>query len=83
LAEKRKSDHKARVIKPNKQVGRPDGRRRFGSVSGAILAVLASTETEMKVKATKGVLSDPPPLLEGLLVVPMFMRVSSACNSPS
>jgi hypothetical protein len=47
----RESDHKARVTEPKKQVGRPDGRRKFGSVSGAILAVLAQTDSEMKVKA--------------------------------
>jgi hypothetical protein len=47
----RESRHKTRSRKVKEQAGWPDGRRKFGSVSGAILAVLAQTDSEMKVKA--------------------------------
>lgn len=33
------------------RAGWPDGRRKFGTVSGAILSVLTQTDAEMRVKA--------------------------------
>ena len=47
----RESRHKTRPREVKQQSGWPDGRRKFGSVSGAILAVLAQTDSEMKVRA--------------------------------
>src|SRR5439155_23496152 len=42
--------HQARCRRKKPSAGWPDGRRTFGSVGGAILAVLAQTDSEMRLK---------------------------------
>jgi hypothetical protein len=41
---------KYRKPKPEPNGPRPDGRRKFGSVSGAIVQVLAETQAELRVR---------------------------------
>jgi len=43
--------HQVRPRENTSGTGWPDGRRRFATVSGAIVAVLAQTDSEMRVKA--------------------------------
>ena len=50
-ATSRSGSHQGRVRSRSPHAGWPDGRRKFGTIGGTILAVLAQTDSEMRVKA--------------------------------
>lgn len=74
--------HKTQARSHKRKSGWPDGRRKFGTVSGAIVNVLSAADSELPVKAIRAA-------VEGLLGGPVsrfsvadYLRVRSSGPRP-